>query len=231
MKDRSMLKVGGICGIVVGILAIVSGGSLLLAPQEQSGPTPILYPGAHLVSFAENSTAIMIHYWALIIAPLLVIAVNFALTDLLRPVHEGLARWLSALGVISVAVQAANYVLAQSHTPLLAARYVQADASTQAAIAAMGPRWIDPDFWITFGLSGIWLIAVGWLALRGAKLPKALAWVGIACGISYWLIPGGFVLRLPAAISLAAGLVGMVLAPLWWIWIGVFLTKTGEEAG
>ena len=230
MKDKSMLKVGGICGILVGILAIIAGGSLLLAPQEQSGPAHILYPGAHLTSVAENSTLIMIHYWALILAPLLVIAVNFAITDLLRPVNEGLARWLSTLGVVSVAVQAANYVLGQGYTPLLAARYVQADAATQAAIEAMGPRWLDSDLWISFGLSGIWLIAIGWMALRGAKLPKALAWVAIVCGISYWLIPGGFVLRLPAVITLAAGLVGMVLAPIWWIWAGVFLRKKGAEA-
>jgi hypothetical protein len=230
MKDKSMLRVAGICSLLTGILAIVSGLSLLMAPAEQSGPAPILDPGAHLTTFAENSTMIMIHYWALAIAPLLVLAVNFALTDLLRSTHDGLARWFGGLGVVAVTVQAANYVLAQSHTPLLAQRYVQADAAAQAAIAALGARWLDPDFWLSFGLSGIWLIAVGWLALRGAQLSKALAWVGIACGISYWLIPGGFVLRLPEAISVAAGLVGMILAPLWWIWLGIVLRKKGAEA-
>jgi hypothetical protein len=84
---------------------------------------------------------------------------------------------------------------------------------------------------MSFGISGIWLVVISWIALRGAKLPKGLAYVGLACGVSYWLIPGGFVLRLPAAVGLAAGLVGMVLAPIWWIWTGVFLRRQATTAG
>jgi hypothetical protein len=218
-----MRKLGGICAILVGILAIVSGLSFLMAPEVQKGP--ILDPGGLLTSFASGHTAIMIHYWALVLAPLFGIAVVLALSDLVRPVNDGWARWGTTLGIVSMGIQAANYLLAQSHTPRLAAAYIQADASAKVAIAALGPRWIDPDFWMSFGLSAIWLVILNWLALRGARIPRGLAYVGLACGISYLLIPGGFVLRLPSALSLAAGLVGLVLAPIWWIWAGVFLRR------
>jgi hypothetical protein len=225
-----MARVGGICGIIVAILSIAAGSSYLVAPEVQKGPGPIYFPGPMLASFAQDSTAIMVHYWVLALVPLAVIAVMLAMSDLVRSVSDGWARWATALGIVSAGIQAANYLLAQSYVPLLAANYAQADAATKAAIEAMGPRWIDPQFWMSFGVSGLWLVVINVLALRGAKMPRGLAWVGIVCGVSYWLIPGGFVFRFPAAVALAAGLVGIVLAPVWWGWTGIFLTKKSTAA-
>lgn len=85
---------------------------------------------------------------------------------------------------------------------------------TFAAVAGLG------------GMVGLWLVANGLLALRGATLPGGLAWLSIAFGLSYvvaafaaWL--GGNehpVLWLGAA-------VGYLIGPVWAFWLGRLLLR------
>jgi hypothetical protein len=173
----------------------------------------------------------MIHYWALALLGLLAIAAVMAISDLVRSANEGLIRWTSTLAIIGFAVMAVQSLLLQDHTPKLAAGYVQADPSAQAALEVMGARVLDPDAWMGFGAVGLWFLVVNWLALRVVQLPTVLAYVGLAGGIAYALVLAGTTLQqLPILTVIAAGPGGIILAPIWYIWTGLILRRMSTEA-
>jgi hypothetical protein len=49
------------------------------------------------------------------------------------------------------------------------------------------------------------------------------AWVGIITAAMYWLVVASNVLEIPLLTVIAAGLGGIVLAPIWYIWAGLLL--------
>ena len=228
MKDNSMAKLGGICSILVGILYLVVGGAYFLFPagQQMGGST-----SEFLISVAESSTVLVIQYWALALLGLLAIAAVMAISDLVRSANEGLIRWTSTLAIIGFAVTAVQNLLLQDHTPKLAASYVQADPSAQAALEVMGPRYLDPDALMILGAVGLWIMVVNWFALRGGQLPTGLAYVGLAGGIAYVIgLAGTTLQQLPILTVIAAGLGGIILAPIWYIWTGLILRRMSTEA-
>jgi len=222
-----MAKLGGICSILVGILYLVVGGTYFLFPagQQAGGSTSEFF-----ASVAESSTVLVIHYWALALLGLLAIAAVMAISDLVRSANEGLIRWTSTLAIIGFAVTAVQNLLIQDHTPQLAAGYVQADPSAQAALEVMGPRYLDPDALMILGAVGLWILVVNWLALRGGQLPTVLAYVGLAGGIVYLLALASSLLQLPILVAITAGLGGVILAPIWYIWTGLVLRRMSTEA-
>jgi hypothetical protein len=74
---------------------------------------------------------------------------------------------------------------------------------------------------------GLWLIPMGWLALRSGSMPRALGWILVAGGFGYVL--STFVTFLaPAASSLAAGL--PLVATVGEVWmVGYLLVKGMPE--
>ena len=110
--------------------------------------------------------------------------------------------------------------------PAQADAFVGADEGLRHAIAVNNDYLsLDPTGWFTFGAVGIWLLIVGVLALRQKALPAVLAYLGIAGGILLWLIPVGSVFDLPVLISITAGLGGVIVAPIFFIWVGSRLRK------
>ncbi len=225
MKENNIAKLGGTCAILVGISYIVIGITYFLLPPAQQ-------PGASASEFyasvADGSTVLVIQYWAFALGAVLAIAAVMAVSDLVRTANEGLVRWISTLAIIGFAVVAVQYLLIQDHTPQLAAGYVQVDNSAQASLEVMGTRGLDPDAWVGFGMVGLWVLVVNWLALRGGQLPKGLTYVGLAVGIAYALVVAGSALSIPLLIAIAAGLGGIILGPIWYIWTGILLRRTGS---
>ncbi len=223
MNDSSISKLGGTCAILVGISYLVVGVTFFLLPEGQQ-------PGASgaefLASVAAGSTVSIVQYFAFALGALLAIAVVTAVSDRVRSANEGLVRWTSTLATLGFAVIAVQFLMVQDHTPLLAAGYDTADESARAALEIMGTRSLDPDGWMGFGTVGLWVLVVNWLARGGGQLPKGLATVGLAVGIAYALVVAGNVLSIPLLISVAAGLGGIVLGPIWYIWTGVVLRQT-----
>jgi hypothetical protein len=76
-----------------------------------------------------------------------------------------------------------------------------------------------------FGVVGMWVLVVSFLALRMGTWPKLLTFVGIATAIAYWLIVVGSVLNLEALFTISAAMGGIVLAPIWYIWAGLKLRQ------
>lgn len=92
---------------------------------------------------------------------------------------------------------------------------VQPDASL--------PFPVDPRGLLTFGMSGLGVLALSAAALRNAALPRNLAVLGIALGVLLMLVYLGRLIVLDAhsiLIVAPAGVAGLIVSPLWYAWVG-----------
>ncbi|MGH2677257.1 MAG: hypothetical protein ACRDHB_02700 [Actinomycetota bacterium] len=88
----------------------------------------------------------------------------------------------------------------------------------------------DPFGVFRFGLAGVALFVVGWLALRGGAVPRGLGWLAVAGGVLLVLVYLG---RLTGVIDPATEvttlpplLYGLVVHPAFYVWLGVVLRRT-----
>lgn len=92
------------------------------------------------------------------------------------------------------------------------------------------PNAMDPRGFLTFGLAGLGVAALGWLILRTGLLPRRLGTLASVLGVALILIYLGRLIILnpknPALLGVAA-ITGVALNPLWWIWLGAELRRTG----
>ncbi|MDE3091177.1 MAG: DUF4386 family protein [Chloroflexota bacterium] len=224
MKDNTLGKLGGTCSILVGISYIVVGITYVLLPLEQragTGPASKFF-----VSFAQNPTALIVEYWAFALGAILALAAVLAISDSVRSANEGWVRWTSNLAFLGFGVTAINFFRLLALTPGRAAAYAAGDAAMKTAlVATQADMALDPQGWLGFGAVGLWVLVVSVLALRGTALPKLLAYDGIAVGVAYWLVVAGYVLGIETLIAIAAGLGGVILGPIWYIWIGLRLRQ------
>jgi len=223
---NSMQRLGGACAIVVGISYILIGLTYFLLPVAQQPGQPV---GPFLASYAENPTFTRLLWWELALGAIFAVAAVLAIQDSVRQGGEALARWTGNLAIIGYAVTALTSFRALALQPDIAAAYVAADASAKTAIAATGITQLDPEGWLTFGAVGVWALTSSVLMLRTTAFPRMLGYVGIAVGVLYMLIVAGQVLAIQSLIAVAAGLGGVVAAPIWFIGTGISLRR-GETA-
>ncbi len=159
----------------------------------------------------------------LIVGGILTIGVMVALYQRLKLVDQGFALWALLLGVLGSAgsITHGGYDLGIiAHTP----------TSPRGDL----PNPTDPRGLMTFALTALALLIVSWLILRGGVFPNGLAWVGIAAGdLLVVVYVGRLVVFNPKSPGLlvAAVLVGFVLNPLWFVWLGLELRKTPVSVG
>jgi len=224
MKDNSLAKLGGTCSILVGVSYALVGIAYLLQPAElQAGDLAQFWP-----TLAQNSTMNTLFHWASALVAVFAIAAVAAISEAVRPANEGWVRWTSGLAYLGYAVMATSHFRSLAVYRTVAAWYVASDASVQAGIGTLGYLLfdLDPQGWLGFGGVGLWLLVVNLLALRRGIWPKTLAYVGIAFAILGWLVVAGIVLEIPLLLAIAAGL-GLIVAPIWFIWMGLRLRRTG----
>jgi hypothetical protein len=70
------------------------------------------------------------------------------------------------------------------------------------------------------GVMGLWLAANGWLALKGSTLPKGLAWVSLALGLSYVVGAAGYLGGYESPVLWVGAAAGYILGPVWAFWLG-----------
>ncbi len=91
------------------------------------------------------------------------------------------------------------------------------------------PNAVDPRGFLTFGLAGLGVAALAWLILRTGLLPRRLGTLSGVLGVALVLIYLGRLIILnpknPLLLGIAA-ITGVVLNPLWWIWLGAELRRT-----
>ena len=233
MKDTTLSKLGGTCSILAGVTFIVFVALFpLLPPEQQVDPYTCTArcEDKFLTSLAHTSTLDIAGLGLLALYCLLAIAAVLAISASVRAVNDGWVRWTSTLAIIGLALNAIDALRFAALFPAKATAYVQGDAAVKAALTVPGALWSsDPQGWFKFGAFGFWVLVVSVLALRGGAWPKLLAFVGIGLALASWLVVVGEVtqtqsqslLAIPAVIGLA------ILAPIWFIWLGLRLRRAG----
>ena len=199
-------------------------------PVDQKGGTILHQPAQYLESLARDSTLLAANHLSLGIGALFGIGVVVAVWEWTRPLAAGWMSWLSALGVLGFAVTAVDNFQIAAVDPMRAADFNQADAIGRTAIAAISSTVsIDPQMWLSFGLTGIWILAASWVFTRHRLLPVPHAVLGVVVAASYLFIEIASVTNTPVLLLASAGVGGLVVAPIWYTWLGVALRRSGRS--
>jgi hypothetical protein len=226
MKDNSVFRLGGAMAILLGIAKLLSSVGYLLLPaaQRQTAKGPVFLP-----SYAQSPGLLNAIFWSEALVGIFGLAVVPALASLVHSRSEGWTRWASTLAMAGFVVTSVGYMASIARVPGIATAFVAGDASTKAALAVVWRS--SPDllgFW-GYGAIGIWVLVVSILALRGNALPTILNIIGILLAILYILVPIS-VTQKSATLQLGIAGLGALLAPIWYIWIGVALWMHRAEA-
>jgi hypothetical protein len=222
MKKVSLYKLGGICSVLVGISYLVIGVTeLLLSPEltiQNSAQNAFLL-------FESNQAVLLTQYWAMAVGAVCALAVIPAVFEKVCHVNEGWVRWTSTLARLGFAVTLLDNYWAIVMTGARATAYRTGNQAVRMALTVPGaPQFIDVQGWLGYGAVGIWVLVVSLFALSGAVWPRLLAYVGIACAIAYFVVVASMALPvLSGLILVVAGLGGVILGPIWYIWLGLIL--------
>lgn len=149
-----------------------------------------------------------------LVGALLATAVSVALYYRLRETDRGFALLALLLGLVASVGQLENSALGLGN----------------ALTPELGGFPSDPYGAFRFGVSGVALLIVGWLILRGGALPRGLGWLAVLGGALLVLVYLG---RLTGLIDPATKitvlppvLYGIVIHPVFYVWLGVELRRT-----
>ena len=151
-----------------------------------------------------------------LVGALLATPVSVALYYRLRDIDRGFALLALLVGLAAALGQFENSALGLGGalTPAIGSRGAPA----------------DPFGAFRFGLAGVALFLVGWLAVRGGALPRGLGYLAEAGGILLALVYLG---RLTGVIDPATRitvlppvLYGVVVHPVFYVWLGLVLRRT-----
>lgn len=90
------------------------------------------------------------------------------------------------------------------------------------------PSPIDPRGLLTFGISGLGLLVLTWQSRRSGTLPSNLAALGVAVGVGLIVVYlGRLIILTPTNLLVAvpAAATGLILSPLFYIWLGLELRR------
>jgi hypothetical protein len=94
------------------------------------------------------------------------------------------------------------------------------------------PNPVDPRGLLTFGIAGMAVIVISWLIGRGKGFPKGLSYLGYLLGILLILLylarlivlaPTNLLILVPALLT------GFLINPIWYLWLGYSLWRSGDE--
>jgi uncharacterized protein DUF4386 len=154
--------------------------------------------------------------WVLLmIGGLLATVVMVALYERLREVDRSLA----LLALLLAAVGALGSTIHGGYELATIVTFGTASGSFQA-------NPLDPRGLVTFGFAGLGLLGFATLMRRSPAFPGGLGVLGMVTGIALIVVYlGRLILFYPTnpVVLVAAGLTGFILAPAWYIWLGLTL--------
>lgn len=157
----------------------------------------------------------------LLVAPLVSTLVLVALYGRLRRIEPGLALWVLVIGIASA-------VGASVH-----GGYDLANALHVPSTSSDFPSAIDPRGLLTFGGSGLALLAASWLIARTRDFPSWTPPTAFVLSVALILtyLARLIVLDANSPLVLAPALVAGVLSPILYLGIGLLFVRDGSSQG
>ena len=148
-----------------------------------------------------------------------------ALYSRVRAVEVTLAHvaWVLAMAGALGATIHGGYDLANAINP---------PASNYALVVANLPSAIDPRGLLTFGVAGLGFLAFAWLMGRTGSFSPSMSYLTYLLGVLLVVL---FVSRLiildtrNPLIVIIASLLGFIINPLWYLWLGTTLSQSGKK--
>ncbi len=219
MKDDSLLKVGGLFAILLGIAKIISPILYIIMPANLHAEVPAK---TFLPAFADHPDLLLAFFWVEALVGIMGLAVIPAINSLVKGRNEGWLSFGGNLAMIGYGVSSVGYLLSIARLPAIAKAFVS-DPSTQAVLSVTWKASIDLlGFW-GYAAIGLWILFVSLTALKQVTYPRGLAFLGIIVAIPHFLIPIGAYFKLQPVLT--GALVLGLLVPIWYIWIGIHLRK------
>ena len=163
----------------------------------------------------------------LTVASVALMAGGFLSVMVLVAVYRRLVESAAAIGLLGLMLVAVGATGAMVHGGYDLANSVNAPVSDLFAEAAL-PSPIDPRGLLTFGVSGLGLLVLAWQSRRTGTLPGNLAALGMAVGALLIVVYLGRLTILTPTnllVAIPAGATGLVLSPVFYIWLGVELRR------
>lgn len=209
MKTSNFERFGGLCAFVAGLGGLCYSVSFVILSKSAPDVSNILTP------------------LLLLVGGLLSSAVMLALYQRLRETEATFALWAAILGVVAALGSAVHggYDLANATNPPALSASFQTDLNNL-------PSQVDPRGLLTFGVTGLAFLVVAWLMVRGGQFTRGLGYLGYALAILLIIVYlGRLILLQPSNPFLlgAAALTGFLLAPLWYIWLGVVFWRGQQK--
>jgi len=198
-------RLAGYCAIGSGIGGFVYSVAFVLIAR----PAPALGAGLSWV--------------LLMIGGFLAAVVMVALYERFRDVDRSLALLallLATIGALGSAIHGGYQVANLIHPP----------ATSPSDL----PNPLDPRGLVTFGFTGLGLLGFATLMRRSARFPSGLALLGIVTGFALIVVYlGRLIILTPSnpVVLAAAGLTGFILAPAWYLWLGLTLLNDTSRRG
>jgi hypothetical protein len=186
-----------------------------------SGVGGFLYSVAFvLISRSSAELGASLSWALLMIGGLLTTVVMVALYERLQEIDHSialLALLIGALAALGSTIHGGYEVAALIHPP----------ATTPPDL----PSQLDPRGLVTFGFAGLGLLGFASLMRRSVRFPSGLSLLGIVTGVALIAVYlGRLVILSPTnpVVLVAAGLTGFILAPAWYIWLGLRLRRSPD---
>jgi hypothetical protein len=219
---NGLQKMGGVAALAMAATWVVAFAVLLgvLTPAGYFDEGVTALERARIITDnqALASIAYLIPYVAF---GILLVVLALALYDLLKAGAPAVAQIATAIGLIW-----AGLVIASGLVAILGIRVVGELYGTDAAQA--GAVWAPVET-VVGGLGGaagevlggVWLVLIGWAALRARELPKALSFLSIVLGVAG-------ILTVVPPLEPAAFLYGLGLI-VWFVWLGIVMLRTSRR--
>nr|WP_306255113.1 DUF4386 family protein [Ornithinimicrobium cryptoxanthini] len=222
-KMNGLQKMGAVAALAMAAAWVVAFavllGVLMPAGYDDEGASALEKAG--ILTENQALASIGLYLIPYVAWGILLVVLALALHDLLKAGSPAVAQIATAIGFIW-----AGLVIASGMVAINGIRVVGELYGTDAAQA--GAVWAPVET-VVGGLGGgageilggVWLLLIGWAALRAQELPRALSSLGIVLGIAG-------ILTVVPALEPAASLYGLGLI-VWFVWLGTLMLRTSAR--
>jgi len=221
-KGNQLNKFGGTCAILAGICYLFMGLMFFFDPTVNTRTHEDFWH-----AMKRKPLPHILGHYLFGLASIFMLGAIPAITQIVLPFKEALVRWATSLANLGYALLAAFSFRAVAIDRGRAKDYVEGNEMTKIAVVHGGMYLdeLDPHGYLDLGGTGFWLFVNSLLAWRHKLWPRGLSQVGIGGALVSWIAMLGSILN--SEILIITGAIGaVVIAPIFLIWIGLFLHRT-----